>query len=399
MTGGQSDTAQSIALRGALYYPHIHLPDIDWVKGTLLAFGQLNRIVPPGFKPNDPPEIAWLRDYPGPRNEPLVRAIEIKRTYQAQDRLVAALRTVDPDVLDSRYNWWIRRSELAAGWRHSRLDWYKLASSLARFLQERALVTADPGDAEAFMVDPELAEAIMATIAISAARHDGLDIVTDSAPLHCALAALDEDVLLQSVVNPDSSAPTTPTNLQATDQLVHIVMTTMFDLSDLTVESVAELVRDGHDLREFKARLASMAAAVPLDAAPERREALLKEVAQDVVDDWTRFRRRMPTVLRNALREGAADSAEGWLKKVGDAATAAAPHGTFAGVLAALGGVHLPTVALAAGVGIGVGATVHLFRAAVGQGKNEPFHYLTQVERRGASLLVVSKPYHMPQKG
>lgn len=81
------------AMRGALYYPYIHPRDVEWVKGTLLAFGQVNRIVPDGYPLHDLPEVAFLRDYPGPRNEPLMRSISphFAHIEQATQRLAAAL--------------------------------------------------------------------------------------------------------------------------------------------------------------------------------------------------------------------------------------------------------------------------------------------------------------------
>ena len=31
---------------GALYYPYIHIDNVDWLKGTLLVFDSVSRILP-----------------------------------------------------------------------------------------------------------------------------------------------------------------------------------------------------------------------------------------------------------------------------------------------------------------------------------------------------------------
>lgn len=33
---------------GALYYPYIHIHDIEWLKGTLLLFDSVSRMLPCG---------------------------------------------------------------------------------------------------------------------------------------------------------------------------------------------------------------------------------------------------------------------------------------------------------------------------------------------------------------
>jgi hypothetical protein len=48
----------------ALYYPYIHIRDSNWLKSTLLWFGQIRRIVPEQYTINDPPEVKTFAEPP-----------------------------------------------------------------------------------------------------------------------------------------------------------------------------------------------------------------------------------------------------------------------------------------------------------------------------------------------
>lgn len=43
--------------QSVLYFPHIEIPDHDWLKATLLLWDDVRRIVPSGYHPNDSPEV------------------------------------------------------------------------------------------------------------------------------------------------------------------------------------------------------------------------------------------------------------------------------------------------------------------------------------------------------
>jgi hypothetical protein len=45
--------AAATEIRRALYYPFAHPHDANWVKGTILALGQLSRIVPDDYPLQD----------------------------------------------------------------------------------------------------------------------------------------------------------------------------------------------------------------------------------------------------------------------------------------------------------------------------------------------------------
>jgi hypothetical protein len=236
----------------------------------------------------------------------------------------------------------------------------------------------------------------MSIIAIAAARADGLDIVTDSVPLHQALAALDERTVLSTLFGRRESRELALAQDQMVDQLVHMVMTTTFDLWALTVQDVAGLVSDGHDLRAFKKAVTEAASSVPRDAGPERREALLRQVAEEVVEEWQRYRVTLPRKLLRALRDASSSSASTILKRAGSAFRVSAVSGgatTGATGWAALHmGLEPSAIVLASAAGMAVGA-ITFGKAMLASASDEPLRYLTRVTAAGATLLVVPRAY------
>lgn len=404
-----------IETRGALYYPYIHPRNADWVKGTLLAFGQIHRVVPDGFPLNDSPEIALLRDYPGPRNEPLLRAIspEYAGIEAAEGRLRDVLARISPEHLTARFGFdatmnkygqpnmssskksrsWLDRSRYLFEIHEDKLHYGLLMRLQDAQLAWRHRTPASQGNW--WCVHPELGSAIMSVIAIAAAQGEGLDIVTEEMTLHHALAALDEQTVLTELLEGAPPIKRALDETQAVDHLAHIVLTTSFDLSSLPMKDVAELVRDGNDLRDFKRALSDLATAVPAEASPKRREELLIGYAEQIIELWQKQKKTWPRRLLDALRDGTADDARKDAKKaVVEMAKAAVTGGGGSGMAALAGGATLSTIALSAATGIGLSAIFAVGPALFsGGGGAGPYRYLTRVTKAGASLLVVPKRY------
>jgi hypothetical protein len=171
-----------------------------------------------------------------------------------------------------------------------------------------------------------------------------------------------------------------------------MIMTTTFDFSSLSVQDIAGLVSEAHDLRIFKTAVADAASAVPIDASPERREALLRQAAESVIEQWEQFRQTMPRRLKEALREGARSSASALLKRAGGTALKVAATGGAPGLAALAAGLQPHAVALASGAGIAVGF-VAFGRSMLAPKKDGPYRYLTRITKAGATLLVVPRPY------
>src|ERR1044072_1726401 len=86
--------------RDALYYPYIHVTDINWLKSTLLCFPNIRRMVPSGYTPNDSPEIREFCEVIGPRGTPLLTSVDLLSpgALAAERRLLETLQENDAFV-------------------------------------------------------------------------------------------------------------------------------------------------------------------------------------------------------------------------------------------------------------------------------------------------------------
>lgn len=380
--------------RRALYYPYIHPRDADWVKGTLLAFGQINRVVPDGFPLRDLPEIAFLRDRMGDNGQPLLCSIspEVPDIEHAQGRLFKAISAVDPEQLVARFGGPATLEEFGSK-APFEMHEDKLHYGLLSWLRSKELAwhsrSPRSGGGQWWTVHPALGETLTSVIAIAAARRNGLDIVTENAALHAALGSLDEAQVVGELLAPFAPPiPTAVTPTQTANQLAHIVMTTMVDVRELLVDDVVELVQNGDDLRRFREAVSRIASDVPLDAAPEVRDEMLRDRADAVVAEWQKQRQSFPKKLKQALVDTSAEQSKKGLGDAGDAIAGAVIAG---GTQSFLSGNSLQTVALSAGIGFAIGLVVTTGRKLLAKTADDPFHYLTRIEKAGATILTVPK--------
>jgi hypothetical protein len=84
--------------RDALYYPYIHIRDVNWLKATLLCFPQLRRILPDDFDPEDSFDVSRFARIKNARGEPLLSneytgaSSTWSPVQEAQNRLLVVLR-------------------------------------------------------------------------------------------------------------------------------------------------------------------------------------------------------------------------------------------------------------------------------------------------------------------
>jgi hypothetical protein len=377
--------AIELETRRALYYPFIHPRDPNWVKATILAFGQLTRIVPPDFTMQDVPEVAELAQHVCPGG-PLVDSIsaDYHELYNAQGRLHQALQSAEIDVLRARFG---AESAFVDGGRSPALFHAgKFNGHFLEWLCDNGLawpssqISAELRPkyewGEWYAVHRSLGDAVISVIAIAAARDRGLDIVTDSAPLHSAVATLEEEHVIQALLG---MAPIRPavSRTQAASQLVHIVLTTGFDVSQLSVYDVASLVRDGMDLRRFKEAAARMAITVPADAAEHIREARLRELAAEMLEQWEQYTRGLTPRLRSIIVQSGKERAKKLFEDVGGMLTAAVAGGAAGASQGTLQGLA---------VGFAIGVVAHGVGALLTR-STDPLRYLSKVERAGAVLV------------
>src|SRR5690349_9565357 len=93
-----------------LYYPHISLRDLAWVKSSLLLWDKIYRIVPQGNIPTDHAEVrpavaeGFVRDLKLEREDLQQVAIEfsglLESVHNIPDGLDVAFDQVHPDKID-----------------------------------------------------------------------------------------------------------------------------------------------------------------------------------------------------------------------------------------------------------------------------------------------------------
>lgn len=361
--------------RDALYYPYIHVRDVNWLKATLLCFPQVRRIVPKDFSLRDLPEVQPFLSLNGARGEPLVseEPAYLYSAYQAQERLRVRLQNSPPDLL-AKYSRTQTVSEYGTESDSFLIHAGKI-EPLLDFLRSRDIawpareVRADRLQ-EWFAVHPKLGEAIMSVIAIAIAEEKQLDIVTSSGRIHRALACLDEEAVFANILAGDLSMhKAAASSADMVDSLAQVVMLTKFDCSKLSAAQIAELQKDGKDLRRFKNQLLTITQSIPDIRDPAEREKRLKQAADQVIAEWETYRRSLPRFAAEALV-----SAGGW--KPPDLAVSLIAGATS-------------TLVLASGVGFLLGLGVYT-GFAVWRGYKEkassPYQFLNKIEAAGVSL-------------
>lgn len=373
--------------RNALYYPYIHVrpKNINWLKATLLCFRQVRRMAPPGFHFNDADEI-----------KPFLKAVKIDGTEKplldtettdsgvvqdAQFRLLETLRAYE-NLLVKKFTEQVARQEYGEKSNSFEIHRGKALDELWHFLEPRKLAwrargkNNNPG--EWFAVHPRLGEAIMSVIAIAIAGDKQLDIVTPSGTIHHALATLDEEQLLNNLLRRGRKStlpPQVDKNAELADEVLELVLTTRFDVSGLTADNVAELIKEGKDLSQFKQALVPIVASIPDIRDPKERRESLETAANEVVKKWEEYRKSLPYYAAQALAQ---------------AVTFKNPD-IVLGALSGAPGVAAATgVLLAAGIGLGIGLMT-LTGMSIWRGykekANSPFRFLTRIHDAGASLI------------
>src|SRR5258708_18114780 len=94
--------------RDALYYPYVHIRDVNWLKRTLLIFPHIVRMVPRNFTPDDKLEIRKFASLTGAGDQPLLRQADLT-TESVAEAHGALLKRIQKDVEDDpiflqRYN-------------------------------------------------------------------------------------------------------------------------------------------------------------------------------------------------------------------------------------------------------------------------------------------------------
>lgn len=272
--------------RDALYYPYIHIQDVNWLKATLLCFPGVRRMIPGNYTPDDSHDIKQFCDLKGPRDMPLLSSVNLfsDGAMSAENRLLEKLKAND-EFIRVRYSKAKTFQEYGDSAEQFRLHDEKIIDGLYIYLtqgpEENALAwrTTAPRDRPQRLapgswlaLHPTLGSAILAVKAIALANDFGLDIVTDSSFAHQTVVTESEVDIFEDLIG--HSAPRRTTSPEDNvDDLAEIVMTTSFDMSKFSPKQIAELLADGKDLRRFKNALVPIAASIPpIREAGERKK-------------------------------------------------------------------------------------------------------------------------------
>ncbi|MGA2964443.1 MAG: hypothetical protein ABSD96_22505 [Candidatus Korobacteraceae bacterium] len=264
-------TGTSALDRDALYYPYIHITDVNWLKATLLCFPNVRRMIPNNYDPDDSEEIREFCDISGPRGMPLLTSVDLfsPEAQRAEENLLDKLRAND-EFIRAKY-------------------------SKARTVEQRH-------GGQWLALHPALGSAILAVKAISIANDLGLDIVTDSSEVHHTVVSRKEGEIFEDLIG--KVAPKrAPGPDETVDDLAEIVITTNFDVSKLSVKQIAELLADGKDLRRFKDALIPFAGSIPPIKDAKEREKRLWDAAHDVTEEWEKYKKALPRFALDAIFE------------------------------------------------------------------------------------------------
>jgi hypothetical protein len=356
----------------ALYYPYIHIRDADWLKGAVLAFQQVRRIVPNKFTVKDGAITRRYSELVGPAG-PLLEPVFVdsQEIATSQRRLETRLRERLDDVAA------VYAEDKVPPNLHGGRDAFEmhvgkfLDRDLLQLLMDRHLAwhsreSAEPDTYNWITMHPTFGAAMMSVLALSVARAKGLSVVTPNGRAHHELLANEEDKVFDRLI--DVAAPPAATRGggpgATVEELAHVVMTIGFDLTRLTPEQICELLKQGKDLRKFRQTLSGFASRIPSGLDDEERQRRLRHEAQAVLDEWSGYTRDLPAFAKESLANTAWDKVP---DKLAEVVVDAAPGAATATLLGSLPGLAI-SVAVAAGV--------KMFRR-----EDTPLRFLTRVNK------------------
>lgn len=348
----------------ALYYPYIHIRDENWLKGTILAFQQVQRLVPNRFTIKDQAITRTYAALEGPAG-PLLKSLVVEApevgSTQAwlHDKLLERIND-----LKTRYAESTLPPELRAGPQAFEMHTGKfLDHGLLTLLMKHHLAwhSREAGKPDSFdwvTLHPKLGAAMMSILALAVARVKGLSVVTPSQFVHQQLLAEQEEAVLQKLLDVPFSAGTESAADATTEELSHVVLTTGFDLTRLTAEQICELLKEGKDLRAFRIAVAGFASNIPSGLDHEEHQKRLRHEAEAVLEEWNGYTKGLPSFAKEALVDAA-------LEKLPEKAIELGAGVTVAAALGALPGLAISLV---------VSTGVKMFRRP-----ETPFRFLTRV--------------------
>jgi hypothetical protein len=373
----------------ALYYPFIHVRDVNWLKTALLLFRQVRRMTPmPGVQLGDVDVIPFLESYDGA--EPLLTNANIwsDRAARAQIELARRLREDAADItFVQRFGRAAALATMTPG-HEFHIHQSKLHDELKSALRD-TLLAWEPGTPGLYdpwtnyvQLHPRLGQAVMATLGVACATGEGLDVVGDErsgAPHDCLTRKELKDVYSAWLGNdPELAAPPAV----RAEGLFEMVVTIACDITQLDARTISRMNEDREPIRRLMSALAERARHMaPMDPGKERDEQFQAE-AHGILKAWTQDRANMSNYWKAFFGFGLMEPGGKFLEKMIGKVAEAAP----AGAAGAMAGLALDGPLLASGAGLGIGVFTHAaktYSALRAKDKASPYQYLTAMEKAG----------------
>jgi hypothetical protein len=376
--------------RGALYYPYINIEDIDWLKGSLLLFDSVSRMLPPGY-PAGFNEGFPLTDY---QDAGLLRQAYLfsDRSRAAQDVLtVKFLASAQNPVFLQRYG----REAAEALLSGSHPYGFQIHSDRSTFPLRDTLLSIglawEPGVYEPWdegrryiQMHPRVGQVVMSTIAVASAQSEGLDIVGDtrSGPLHRVLLEQDLDSIYDAWLG--DSMPAAPSSASE-EQVFEFIIASAADVSGLTPDALRALDRE--PLADLLKAIKQTAGEIPaMDPGPLRTERFVDATSR-ILADWQTDRRNLSPFWKSYFG-GAGSEATAFMEKGADGVTAAIGAASGSMTLGLIPGYFEQGLFAAGGSFIvGLATTAILTRRRLRDKMvNRPHRYLTLLEGKGVTF-------------
>jgi hypothetical protein len=380
----------------ALYYPYIHIRDVEWLKATLLLFSQVRRMTPvPGPQIDDGP-IASFTEWRG-NSEPLVVSARLLST-RSQDAQIQLAQRLRADAVDMDFRHRFDRSAAesirGADDHGFQIHQAKLHESLKEALRDTSLAW-EPGNPEPYdqwldyvELHPRVGEAVMATLAIACATGEGLDIVGDqrSGPLHDCLTSRRPEDVYDAWLKPMRGIADPPQ--PDARELFEFVVSITCDTTKLDADGLAKMGENREPIRRLMRALGVRAKEmVALDPGEDRTVQFRDETAK-ILQDWAGDRANMQNYWKRFFGIDLVEPGGALLENVIGKALEAAPTATTAAT-GALAGLALQGPLLAAGAGLGIGLFTHGAKTYVdlrNKDRESPYRYLTLMEKAGVII-------------
>ena len=391
---------------GALYYPYIHIEDLNWLKANLVIFPFISRMVPMDFMPHDDEAITpFIQHHNG--NEPLLRPANLwsDRALDAQQTLAQKLRRdARSRGFQLRYGIDAARTIRKPNTLGFQIHAAKLSPELSTVLMEDTNLAWRPDNAELYdeygayvEVHPRLGEAVMSTLAIACAKGEGLDIVGDgrSGSIRQCLLERDLDSVYETWLQSDSHLDD-PKPVKS-EQMFEFLLCFTGNMSRLTAHDLIALNQERESIDKLLRTLRDHASRIPTMDEGTNREHAFQQEATRVLEAWAADRQNLPNYFRNFFRDGLADIGTRFFSQIakkvlvgmgGGAAADAAKTAAAAATSSSASWVgSLGTGAMiGAGAGLLIAILAHSGKA-YWQGRrterDSPYRFLTMLENTG----------------